>query len=241
MVMADQDLARRVAFGFLNELMKRVSWECSIYTLCSTKLTLLVHVRQSAHAHSTSLYQFTASYSHEDIVSAPVYGMASQFNRQIEDLMSTFSKNPPADPIKQAQEEIGGVKQIMVQNIEQILARGERIELLVDKTDNMSHQARAFRKRSQALRRRQWWRNTKLTILSGLVVLVSTRELSMLLETDRNLLTHPCPKFRSFSSCLYKAYVVDADLSTYISTTTCIPCSIAELNIDKIAIQMSER
>ncbi|KAK9895312.1 VAMP/synaptobrevin-like protein [Cystobasidium minutum MCA 4210] len=133
MVMADQELARRVAFGFLNELLKR----------------------------------FNANYSNEDIVSAPVYGMASEFNRQIEDLMSTFSRNPPADPIKQAQEEIGGVKQIMVQNIEQILARGERIELLVDKTDNMSHQARAFRKRSQALRRRMWYRNVKLLVLSG--------------------------------------------------------------------------
>lgn len=116
--------------------------------------------------------QFTASYSHEDIVSAPVYGMSTEFNRQIEDLMSTFTLNPPADPIKQAQEEIGGVKQIMVQNIEQILARGERIELLVDKTDNMSHQARAFRKRSQALRRRMWYRNVKLLVLSGTFIVV---------------------------------------------------------------------
>lgn len=116
--------------------------------------------------------QFNATYSHEDIISAPVYGMASEFNKHIEELMSTFSQNPPADPIKQAQEEIGGVKQIMVQNIEQILARGERIELLVDKTDNMSHQARAFRKRSQALRRRMWWRNTKLIMLSGTCVVI---------------------------------------------------------------------
>jgi vesicle-associated membrane protein 7 len=98
--------------------------------------------------------------------------MASEFNKHIEELMTTFSQNPPADPIKQAQEEIGGVKQIMVQNIEQILARGERIELLVDKTDNMSHQARAFRKRSQALRRRMWWRNTKLIMLSGTCVVI---------------------------------------------------------------------
>lgn len=118
------------------------------------------------------LVQFNAGYTHEDIISAPLYGMASQFNRQIAELMNTFTKNPPADPVKQAQEEIGGVKQIMVQNIEQILARGERIELLVDKTDNMSHQARAFRKRSQALRRRMWYKNVKLLILSGCVCVI---------------------------------------------------------------------
>jgi vesicle-associated membrane protein 7 len=34
----------------------------------------------------------------------------------------------------------------MVHNVEQILSRGERIELLVDKTDNLSGQAWAFRR-----------------------------------------------------------------------------------------------
>lgn len=37
-------------------------------------------------------------------------------------------------------------KDIMVQNIDSILARGERIELLVDKTDTMAGQAHAFRR-----------------------------------------------------------------------------------------------
>jgi len=37
-------------------------------------------------------------------------------------------------------------KDIMVQNIDSILARGERIELLVDKTDTMANQAHAFRR-----------------------------------------------------------------------------------------------
>lgn len=34
----------------------------------------------------------------------------------------------------------------MVHNVEQILSRGERIELLVDKTDTLSGQAWAFRR-----------------------------------------------------------------------------------------------
>jgi vesicle-associated membrane protein 7 len=36
--------------------------------------------------------------------------------------------------------------------VERVLARGERIELLVNKTDNLNQQAFAFRKRSTALR-----------------------------------------------------------------------------------------
>jgi len=73
------------------------------------------------------------------------------FSGQISRLMQTFQDNPPVDPVKQAQEEINGVKKIMVQNVEAILSRGERIELLVDKTDDLSHQAKAFRKRSQGI------------------------------------------------------------------------------------------
>lgn len=121
----------------------------------------------------TRYEQFKASFPAEAISDAEPHGMSS-FNSQISRLMKQFIDDPPVDPVRQAQDEINGTKQIMVQNIEAILSRGERIELLVDKTDQMSHNARAFRKRSQALRRKMWWRNSKLIGLTGLVVVVRT-------------------------------------------------------------------
>lgn len=36
------------------------------------------------------------------------------------------------------------VKNIMVENIEKVLERGEKIELLVDKTDNLRFQVRIY-------------------------------------------------------------------------------------------------
>lgn len=35
----------------------------------------------------------------------------------------------------------------MVRNIDAVLNRGERLDLLIDKTDQMSSQAKAFRRR----------------------------------------------------------------------------------------------
>lgn len=85
----------------------------------------------------------------------------------------------------------------MTRNIDAVLSRGERIELLVDKTDGLSTQARQFRKRATVVRRRMWWKvsgsrwvrgksrgvadcvfvlvaqNTKLTLLVALVIIVS--------------------------------------------------------------------
>lgn len=69
-----------------------------------------------------------------------------------------FIDNPPRDPIRDAQAELDSVKSIMTRNIDAVLSRGERIELLVDKTDGLSTQARQFRKRATVVRRRMWWK-----------------------------------------------------------------------------------
>lgn len=61
----------------------------------------------------------------------------------------------------------------MVQNIDSILQRGERLDLLVDKTDTLAGQAYAFRRGARAVRRQQWWKNTKITVLTGVVCVVS--------------------------------------------------------------------
>lgn len=61
----------------------------------------------------------------------------------------------------------------MVQNIDSILQRGERLDLLVDKTDTLAGQAYAFRRGARAVRRQQWWKNTRITILTGFVIVVS--------------------------------------------------------------------
>ena len=60
----------------------------------------------------------------------------------------------------------------MVQNVEQILSRGERIELLVDKTDTMASQATAFRRGARTVRRQMWWKNKRVLGLGVLVALV---------------------------------------------------------------------
>ena len=78
----------------------------------------------------------------------------------------------------------------MVQNIDSILQRGERLDLLVDKTDTLAGQAYAFRRGARAVRRQQWWKNTKITVLTGVVCVVSF---------DRLLMTDPSSSCTSCS------------------------------------------
>jgi len=86
--------------------------------------------------------------------------------------MHTYNTAPPNDELVRAQTELNQVKDIMVQNVEQILSRGERIELLVDKTDTMASQATAFRRGARSVRRQMWWKNGKIMALSVVVGLV---------------------------------------------------------------------
>lgn len=75
------------------------------------------------------------------------------------------------DAIGNVQSEIENVRGIMTENIERVLERGERIDLLVDKTDRLGGSAHDFRVRSRGLRRRMWWKNVKLMALLVVVVI----------------------------------------------------------------------
>lgn len=109
-----------------------------------------------------------SSSSQEDL---PAYGLQGSFGPVISSLMHTYNTAPPMDELARAQHELNQVKDIMVQNVEQILSRGERIELLVDKTDAMAGQATAFRRGARSVRRQMWWKNKKILGLSVVVTL----------------------------------------------------------------------
>lgn len=60
-----------------------------------------------------------------------------------------------------ARQEIEQVKTIMIENVERVLERGERINLLVSKTDRMNNNAVEFRKRAGTVKRQMKWQNIK--------------------------------------------------------------------------------
>lgn len=87
--------------------------------------------------------------------------------QRLDGLRAKFNQDPESDPIKRAQAELGSVKDIITQNVEQILSRGEQIELLMDRTDSAANQSLAFRRRAVGLRREMWWRNMRVMAIAG--------------------------------------------------------------------------
>jgi len=101
----------------------------------------------------------------------------AKFSTTLAAQMRYFNENPDSDKIGKLKNQIEGVKQVMLQNIEDIIERGEKIDRLVEQTDLLQNQAGEFHHNSKTLRKAMWWKNVKLIIaiifallLLGLVI-----------------------------------------------------------------------
>jgi vesicle-associated membrane protein 7 len=121
--------------------------------------------------------RFLKDYDPErlDFATLPAYGAAA-FNVQLKRLMQEFGTGQAGDTVEggdafaSVQAELDSVRGIMTENIERVLERGERIDLLVDKTDRLGGSATDFRVRSRGLRRKMWWKNVRLMVLLAVVI-----------------------------------------------------------------------
>ncbi|KAA1092652.1 hypothetical protein PGT21_009966 [Puccinia graminis f. sp. tritici] len=120
MCMSEESLGRKIPFTFLNDLQNK----------------------------------FFNQFSQSDLASTAPYGLASSITELV---TLPTGHNPQAADLNQPQQasssnhqinlvrlELASVKGIMIKNVGEILNKGERIKLLLNKTDNLS----AFRKRS---------------------------------------------------------------------------------------------
>ena len=76
------------------------------------------------------------------------------------------------DTLYLAQSEIDQVKNVMFDNIDRLLERGERASLLVDRTSEMSANAAGFRWQATQVQRKFWWQNIKFKVFVFLCVVV---------------------------------------------------------------------
>ncbi|KFZ14576.1 hypothetical protein V502_06014 [Pseudogymnoascus sp. VKM F-4520 (FW-2644)] len=150
------------------------------------------------------LSQFEPSAT--DFASLPNYGAAS-FNSELKKLMIDYgtTQSGKQDAISNVHNEIANVRGIMTENIERVLERGERIDLLVDKTDRLGGSAHDFRVRidigdghdaylkRQKLSHGLKTANTQEEIQSG-------RQLQQLLGFDQDLARgkHGIQSFKAF-------------------------------------------
>lgn len=101
---------------------------------------------------------------------AVAYAYNADFNATLIRVMKKYNSSQN-DPVAKIREEVDLVKNIMVQNIDKVLERRERVEILVDKTEDLQNTAISFKKSSKNLRRAMWWKNMKFILMIGIFVI----------------------------------------------------------------------
>ncbi|XP_062340514.1 vesicle-associated membrane protein 8 [Osmerus eperlanus] len=84
------------------------------------------------------------------------------------------ASSQPSAPAKldQVQGQVNEVKVILKDNINKVLERGEKLDDLIDKTDDLRSTADTFQRTSARVARKYWWKNTKIMIIIGVVVVI---------------------------------------------------------------------
>eukprot|EP00850_Spirogloea_muscicola_P004183 SM000017S02923 [mRNA] locus=s17:1140053:1141741:- [translate_table: standard] len=105
--------------------------------------------------------------------SAIAHSLDKDFGPKLKEHMQYCVEHPDEmNKLSKIKSQVSEVKGIMMDNIEKVLDRGEKIELLVDKTENLRFQADSFQRQGRQLRKKMWWQNMKIKIVI-LVILVA--------------------------------------------------------------------
>ncbi|XP_065870475.1 vesicle-associated membrane protein 727 [Euphorbia lathyris] len=101
------------------------------------------------------------------------YNLDREFGPRLKEHMQYCMSHPEEiSKLSKLKAQITEVKGIMMDNIEKVLDRGERIELLVDKTENLQFQADSFQRQGRQLRRKMWLQNLQMKLMVGGAILI---------------------------------------------------------------------
>ena len=73
-----------------------------------------------------------------------------------------------------SQKQIDDTVNVMKKNLESVAQRGEHIDQLQDKSENLNQSAQGFRRGANRVRKQMWWKNVKMRIwiIVGIIVLL---------------------------------------------------------------------
>ncbi|KAJ6446823.1 Ferric/cupric reductase transmembrane component 7 [Purpureocillium lavendulum] len=81
----------------------------------------------------------------------------------------------PGNPRTQAlQAQIDDTVGVMRDNIKNVARRGEQLDALQDKTDNLAVSAQGFRRGANRVRKQMWWKDMKMRmcLIAGIIILL---------------------------------------------------------------------
>jgi len=97
---------------------------------------------------------------------------ASRYDPYIPAESATKSAGAGSSRTAQIQAQIDETVGVMRDNINRVNERGENLDALQDKTDNLAVSAQGFRRGANQVRKRMWWKDVKMRLLIVLAIII---------------------------------------------------------------------
>ncbi|XP_028773450.1 putative vesicle-associated membrane protein 726 [Neltuma alba] len=116
--------------------------------------------------------EFSKKYGGGKAATASARALNKEFGPKLKEQMQYCVDHPEEiSKLAKVKAQVSEVKGVMMENIEKVLDRGEKIELLVDKTENLRSQAQDFKTQGTKVKRKMWIQNMKMKlIVFGIVI-----------------------------------------------------------------------
>lgn len=96
---------------------------------------------------------------------------SSEPYRDVNDAIGEGGARPGGSRTAQIQAQIDETVGVMRDNINKVNERGENLDSLQDKTDNLSVSAQGFRRGASRVRKQMWWKDVKIRMLIALGII----------------------------------------------------------------------
>jgi hypothetical protein len=104
------------------------------------------------------------------LAAVPALSLSKPAERVILPLLTRYSDVENVDKLAKIQAEVDRASNKMQDNIVQVLANKEKVDVLEDKARDLEAQAKVFDRRATSLKRTMWWKNCKMWLACFLVM-----------------------------------------------------------------------
>ncbi|PNX96144.1 vesicle-associated membrane protein 726-like protein [Trifolium pratense] len=116
---------------------------------------------------------FTKRYGGGKAATATSKSLNKEFGLKLKEHMQYCVEHPEEiSQLAKVKAQVSEVQDVMMQNIDQVLNRQVKIDVLMDKTDNLRSEAQVFRQNGGQLRRKMWFQNMKIKLIILAIVIV---------------------------------------------------------------------
>ncbi|CEG48749.1 vesicle-associated membrane [Plasmopara halstedii] len=150
--------------------------EYNFFFLLDDGITYMCMAEERVHANVAFMMladmqlMFLAKYK-QQAKTALAYAM-SPFNPTLDHLMKKYDNFKLETPMTQVRQKMERVKTLMIENVNQLMERGEKIELLVTRTNKLQQDAMKYEKSAMKLKNAFWWMDVKYWIYMTLALAV---------------------------------------------------------------------